>query len=246
MPWTSSGRTKDRIACLGRGCRVHRRRAPPPRSAFPQPDTRTSCRERWSHARPGGGSAWVGTADRRPHQANRIGVRHVPVKLRHGAPRRNIAIVIGQRTGEVELERLLELRPASQEPVDRLDEVDVRARQDVQPLHASAQGSAQLASPPMLQPEGGMQISGMDDAELPIASRRRLGSEIAGIETVRNCKHRSSGQLGKAAQQTIDGFGRAHDDRGGRAEERAHPPEYEPPMEPRRVDHHFVERPGVP
>ena len=80
-------------------------------------------------------------------------------------------------------------------------------------------------------------------------SRRLRGAGSARsrpVETVRDRDDRRASSSGNATQETIDGFRRAHDDRGCRAEERAHPPAVKPPMEHRRVDHHLVERPGIP
>ena len=138
----------------------------------------------------------------------------VPVKGRNVATSGDLTIGLGQNTGKMQLEHVPDLRLAGEQHVDRLDEVDMGAAEDVEPGHAAPQGSPQRAPPTVLQAELGVQVTGVHDAELPVLPRRRVRGEVGGVEAVRNRHDRAVGELGERSKRRRTASERAHDDRG--------------------------------
>ncbi len=140
------------------------------------------------------------------------------------------------------------MRPRSsraplEQQLDRLDEVDVRARSSVEACGGSAQCTASETRRAAFGAR--VHVPCVDDPKRGRISCRRRAVELTGVEAVRDRQHGLVAELGRMPQQLLGRLRRVHDDRRGRRQNAAHGPELEPAVSPRGEDEPVVERPGI-
>ena len=69
-------------------------------------------------------------------------MRDVAVQLHDRATRSDLAVGLGEHAGEMELEAVAERGVLREQAVDRLHEMDMRTREDVEPRDAAAEHAA--------------------------------------------------------------------------------------------------------
>src|SRR5579885_18009 len=178
-----------------------------------------------------------------PHQGDRRLVRLVADEPHERIAARRFLVARRRRAGEDDLETGTPLRPAREQAVDRLEQVDVRARQDVDAAHLAAEEPAHSRAP-LLSPELRVQGAGVDDAEDVVAALGRVAGEVGAVEPVRD---RRDGRR-RFAEQRPDprgGLRRVRHDGSRGPEQPPHPHQLAPPVERARIDGHLVESPRV-
>ncbi len=181
----------------------------------------------------------------RPHEGHDSACGRYPsmrTASRPSPPRGRLA---AQNAGEVELDAPRQCWILRHEPFDGLEQVDVRAGQDVDARDRAAQ-QPRTAPPP-----------------LPWASRARCADircgrcgsrssaaaeragEVRGVEAVGDHDDQLGPELGKAPRRAARSLGGAHHDRGGGAAGARRIAAARAAMQRRRVHQHLVERPWV-
>jgi hypothetical protein len=149
-------------------------------------------------------------------------MRQVATELHRRLVRCHGAVAVREHAGQVQLDEVGELRVLCEELVERLRQVDVRAREDVDILGRSAEDLLHERRAPMPFPPGGVHRPGVDDPERRVGSRRRKAGEVGGVEAVRDRDDDSFSELREGPHQLRGRLGRVHDDGFGRPEQLAH------------------------
>ncbi len=182
----------------------------------------------------------------RTHQGDRVGVRQIPVQdaLRRSGSK--LTIHTREHTGEMQLQPVSETGITLDQLLHRLEQIDMRAGQDLDARRRPTQQPPQARTSLLLQPELGVQIARMHDPELPrIVRRNRAVREVRRVVAVRDRNDRPIPQLRKRLSNLTRSLRRAHDDRRRRPQQPTHRGNRQPPMNPRRINHHLVQRPRI-
>ena len=127
--------------------------------------------------------------------SQRLGVGEIAVHADDLGAGCDLAIGVGQHAGQVHLDAAAQLRLARDQPVDRLEEIHVRAREDVDAGRRAAEQAAERRGLALPSTELGVQVAGVDDAERVVRSRRDRLLEVGRIESVRDRDDRLAREL---------------------------------------------------
>src|SRR2546422_9861664 len=122
----------------------------------------------------------------------------------------------------MDLDPLSEFGVPRDQPVDCLEEVDVRASEDVDALPTATEQRACQRLPPLLPAELGVEVSGVHDAKSSVRPARRWTCEIVPVEPARDRDDRLFGELGEGCTDSTDGLACRHDDCGCGAQQPPH------------------------
>ena len=173
-------------------------------------------------------------------------MRPVPVEAHERIWRRHLLVLGRGRADEMYLDLIPQARVALEDALDRLQQVDVGSREEVDLRHGHAAEPPTISAGSQLpEPDVRMQIAGVDDAEDALLARCGSSGEIVGIKSVRDRDHDPAAELRERVQHAGHSLGRVHDDGCRLPQRRPHTAAVGDPVCRRRIAPHLVERPRV-
>ena len=120
----------------------------------------------------------------------------------------------GEDPGEVQLDDRAQLGTGLEEPLERLDQEDVRPGEEVDVVHEPAEGASQAGS--VAVPEAGIHVqrARVHDPKAPVLALARGSLEVRRIEGIRDRAH-TTVELRERRDDTPGRLGRVHHDRVG-------------------------------
>ena len=170
-------------------------------------------------ARSPGASSCIGMNRRSAERSSSIVLVVRQVAVAEDEVGKRGSVRLGERAHELDPNAPAELWAPLEQQLDRLDEVDVRARSTCRGLRRLRARHGVRAAPSCSRGACARALrgrSGNADGSL----RRRRAVELTGVEAVRDRQHGLVGELGRMPQQLLGRLRRVHDDRRGRRQTR--------------------------